>query len=119
MYCSRCGTRNDDDAKYCEKCGADLASMPKPSVPGAAPAGAPPPNPPAPVYMPPVYHPAERHAWWYPIGVWVILSAFFAFLDVASTRTISYSIWPIGILGIFMVGFPLLRLAEERTTQRR
>lgn len=24
VYCSRCGTRNDDDAKFCKKCGATL-----------------------------------------------------------------------------------------------
>lgn len=120
MFCSRCGTRNDDDAKYCEKCGADLGAMPKPSVPGAASAAtAPSPSSPAPVYMPPVYQPSQRHAWWYPIGVWVILSGFFAFLDIAATHTVSWSVWPIGILGIFMVGFPLLQLVEGRATQRR
>lgn len=111
MFCSRCGAKNDDDAKYCEKCGADLGAMPRPTVAGVP--ASPPvyPPPPAPV----MYPPSRRHAWWYPIGVWVILSAFFAFLDLVTTHTITWSIWPIGILGIFMVGFPLLNLVEERS----
>jgi len=24
VYCTKCGTQNEDDAKYCSKCGADL-----------------------------------------------------------------------------------------------
>jgi hypothetical protein len=24
VYCTRCGTKNDDDAAFCKKCGADL-----------------------------------------------------------------------------------------------
>ncbi len=115
MFCSRCGARNDDDAKYCEKCGADLGAMPRPSVPGA------PASPPvyAPAPPPVVYPPSHRHARWYPIGVWVILSAFFAFMDLVTTHTITWSVWPIGILGIFMVGFPLLNLVEERSAGPR
>lgn len=119
MYCSRCGSRNDDDARFCEKCGTDMSGMPRPTVSGTAPAApvAPPtPAAPAPPY---VYPPARPRAWWYPIGVWVILSAFFAFIDLAGTRTISWSIWPIGILGVFMVGFPLLHLLEERSSRPR
>ena len=113
MFCSRCGARNDDDAKYCEKCGADLGVMPRPTVPAAA--AAPPVLAPAPL----VYPPSRRHAWWYPVGVWVILSAFFAFMDLATTHAITWSVWPIGILGIFMVGFPLLNLVEERSAGAR
>ena len=113
MYCSRCGRRNDDDAKYCEKCGADLGVMPKPAA-GAAP----PPSPPPPLVPPMVYPPSHRHAWWYPIGVWVILSGFFAFIDLTTAHAITWSVWPVGILGIFMVGIPLLNLLEERTTGR-
>ncbi len=113
MYCSRCGARNDEDAKFCEKCGADLGGMPKPSVAGTAPVAAP--SAPQPPYVPPtVYSPARRHMWWYPIGVWVIFAGFFAFIDLTLNHTITWSIWPIGILGIFMVGFPLLHLVEER-----
>ncbi len=128
MYCSRCGARNDDDARFCEKCGTDMSGMPRPTVSGTVPAApmAPPTpfmpgTPPTPVgpVGPTVYPPARPRAWWYPIGVWVILSAFFAFLDLAATRTISWSIWPIGILGVFMVGFPLLHLAEERSSRPR
>ena len=114
MFCSRCGARNDDDAKFCEKCGADLSVMPRPSV--AAGPVPPPGMPPAP---PVVYPPSHRHAWWYPIGVWVILSAFFAFMDLVTTHAITWSVWPIGILGIFMVGFPLLNLVEERSAGAR
>ena len=115
MFCSRCGARNDEDAKFCEKCGADLSLMPKPAAtPAAAPPSGPvmPPSPPPPPYA---YPPARHRAWWYPIGVWVILSAFFLFLDLASTHAVTWSIWPIGILGIFMVGFPLLHVIEERS----
>ncbi len=112
MFCSRCGARNDDDAKFCEKCGADLTTMPRPPAPAPAAAA-------APAAPPMVYAPSQHHAWWYPIGVWVILSAFFAFLDASLTHTITWSVWPIGILGIFMVGIPLLNLFEERTTRRR
>ncbi len=120
MYCSRCGARNDEDARYCEKCGTDMSAMPRPSVAGS---GTPvtPAAPPQPYAPPPptVYAPSRPRAWWYPIGVWLILSAFFAFIDLAGTRTISWSVWPIGILGIFMVGFPLLHLVEERSTRPR
>src|SRR6184192_748365 len=28
MYCSRCGTQNDDTSKFCRSCGLDLASTP-------------------------------------------------------------------------------------------
>src|SRR5204863_1964815 len=28
MYCSRCGTQNDDASKFCRSCGLDLASTP-------------------------------------------------------------------------------------------
>ncbi len=112
MFCSRCGARNDDDAKFCEKCGADLSSMPRPAAPPplAPVASAVPPGPP-----PVVYAPDHRHAWWYPIGVWVILAGFFAFIDLSTTHTITWSVWPIGLLGIFMVGIPLLNLLEDRT----
>ncbi|MGC9516247.1 MAG: zinc-ribbon domain-containing protein [Methanomicrobiales archaeon] len=27
MYCPNCGTENQEDAKFCEKCGAELVSM--------------------------------------------------------------------------------------------
>ncbi len=111
MFCSRCGARNDDDAKFCEKCGADLATMPRPPAPTAAPA------PPPPAAPPVVYAPDHHHAWWYPIGVWVILSAFFSFIDLSTTHTFTWSVWPIGILGIFMVGIPLLNLLEDRTVR--
>jgi len=65
-----------------------------------------------------VYPPSHHHAWWYPIGVWVILSAFFSFIDLTTTHSITWSVWPIGIMGIFMVGIPLLNLVEERTAGR-
>ncbi len=115
MFCSRCGARNDDDAKYCEKCGADLSAMPRPSASVGPPAATPPAGPPP---RPAVYPPSQHHAWWYPIGVWVVLAAFFAFIDVMTTQRITWSVWPIGILGIFMVGIPVLNLIEERTTGR-
>lgn len=29
VYCSRCGTKNDDDAKFCKKCGAMMGGPPR------------------------------------------------------------------------------------------
>ena len=115
MYCSRCGAKNEDGARFCDQCGADLSAMPRAA---AAPAGAPPPGPPPTV--PPLYYPPARtRAWWYPIGVWVILAAFFVFIDVATTGRITWSVWPVGILGIFMLGFPLLHRLEEWSSRPR
>ncbi len=114
MYCSRCGAKNEDGARFCDQCGADLSAMPKP---GPAPAAAPPGMPPT---VPPMYYPPARaRAWWYPIGVWVILAAFFLFVDVSTTGTVTWSVWPIGILGIFMLGFPLLHRLEEWSVRPR
>ncbi len=116
MYCSSCGTRNDDDARFCEKCGADLTGMPRSA--GTRLAASPRPSTPSPAIPPTYYPPARPRAWWYPIGVWLILSAFFLFVDASTTRTITWAYWPIGILGIFMVGFPILRLLEETMARR-
>lgn len=66
-----------------------------------------------------VYNPAQRHAWWFPIGVWAILSVFFLFADVMVTHGISWSVWPVGVIGIFLVGFPLLRRLEAWSLARR
>ncbi len=90
--------------------------MPRPGTSAALPTA--PANPPMPGSAPLVYPPFRHHAWWYPIGVWVILAGFFAFLDLTTTHTITWSVWPIGILGIFMVGLPLLNLLEEKTQSR-
>ena len=112
MYCSRCGNRNADDATYCDRCGADLRTMPTP--PGAP--GTPPPTtPPGPASSPaPVVYAADhRHVWWFPIGVWAILSAFFLFLDLMTSAAVTWSVWPVGVIGIFLVGIPLLRRLEE------
>ena len=115
MYCSRCGAKNEDGARFCDQCGADLSAMPRAA---AAPAGAPPPGPPPTV--PPLYYPPARtRAWWYPIGVWVILASFFLFIDVVPDLTVSWAHWPIGVTGIFMVGLPLLQLLEESAARRR
>jgi len=32
VYCTKCGKRNADDAKYCEKCGVNLENLPEKSV---------------------------------------------------------------------------------------
>ncbi len=29
-YCSKCGTKNEDDAEFCKKCGTSLKGMAKP-----------------------------------------------------------------------------------------
>lgn len=87
-----------------------------------APAQAPPPGAPSPAGPPPppvYYRPAQQRAWWYPIGVWAILAAFFLFVDLSTTGRVSWSVWPIGILGIFMLGFPLLHRLEMWASRPR
>jgi zinc-ribbon domain len=124
MDCKRCGASNEDGATFCDRCGARLADGP-----AAASAGDPMSNV---VASPPassgsaqrsmervVYNPAQRHAWWFPIGVWAILSVFFLFADVMVTHGISWSVWPVGVIGIFLVGFPLLRRLEAWSLARR
>jgi hypothetical protein len=44
--------------------------------------------------------------------VWVVLSAFFLFLDLVPGDGLAWAHGPIGVLGIFLVGFPLLQLLE-------
>ena len=34
MFCKNCGYENDDDALYCENCGANLSSINSPSSSG-------------------------------------------------------------------------------------
>ncbi len=44
MYCPRCGTKNEEDALFCKKCGNDLnapSSGPVPPVPPPQPPGRP------------------------------------------------------------------------------
>lgn len=118
MFCPSCGEATDPDARFCDRCGVDLSKArgPASNDPGSDP------SPPARTAVrsaPLVFAPLRPRAWWYPIGVWVILSAFFLFLDVATDRGIDWSYWPIGILAIFMVGFPLLNLLEAWTTRLR
>ena len=38
MYCSRCGTKNADEAKFCQNCGAPLTSTVSPATPVTPPA---------------------------------------------------------------------------------
>ncbi len=108
MYCPNCAAENDDDAKYCEKCGAALP-VSRPAVESVA----------SPTRWERVYIRSPRSAWWYPLGAWAILSAFFLFLDlVGRDGTVDWAYWPIGILGIFMVGFPLLNMLDARARRR-
>lgn len=113
MYCSHCGASNEADAKFCERCGMDLASRPRASNASS--------TEPAPTRaMPPVvYPPARPRPWWYPIGVWLLLAAFFLFVDLVSGGGVDWAYWPIGIIGIFLVGFPLLNLLETRMSHER
>ena len=119
MFCPACREANDADARFCDRCGSDLTAKPAsgpPSVQDSPPKG--PPALPAP-HPPLVYAPVRPRAWWYPIGVWGLLSAFFLFLDAAPGDGIGWASWPIGVLGIFMVGFPLLGLLETWSAGRR
>jgi hypothetical protein len=107
---------NDDDSRYCDRCGAVLSgasATPSSPVAGAAPTSPTvPANPGSRLADRVVYAPARRHAWWFPIGVWAVLSAFFLFTDTMTTRSVSWSVWPVGVIGIFLVGLPLLRRLE-------
>ncbi len=89
--------------------------MPRPPAETVPPAAGSAPSMPPPA----VYHPAQHHVWWYPIGVWVILAGFFAFIDLVATGRLTWSVYPIGIFGIFMVGFPLLHLVEDRAARSK
>ena len=85
-----------------------------PSAGAPAPRPAPPVSGPSPVVFPPV----QPRAWWYPIGVWTILSAFFLFIDLVPDLVVQWAYWPVGITGIFLVGFPVLNLLERRASRR-
>ncbi|MGQ0796769.1 MAG: zinc-ribbon domain-containing protein [Methanobacteriota archaeon] len=113
MYCSHCGASNEADARFCERCGADLPATSRPPASPTATAG--PASPSAPV----VYRPARPRAWWYPIGVWMLLGAFFLFVDLVSGGGVDWAYWPVGVIGIFLVGFPLLNLLEARMSRKR
>lgn len=117
MKCASCGTENDGDARYCDGCGADLTGAPRPAEgPKGKEASRPaPPAAPQPLV---VYASVRPRAWWYPIGVWVLLSSFFLFVDLVPGDGIGWAHWPIGVLGIFMVGFPLLHLVETFVAER-
>lgn len=46
MYCTRCGTKNEEDAAFCKKCGIDLHGPSSGPTPGPTPGPAyPPPAP--------------------------------------------------------------------------
>lgn len=102
MNCPSCGTEYAPGDRFCLKCGAAVPPpAPTPMAPGAP-------------------HAAGREpSWWYPIGVWAVLTAFFLFIDLTTTGRISWAQWPIGIIGIFLVGFSLLGLADRRYRQTR
>lgn len=36
MFCPKCGVANDDQSKFCQKCGANLQTVAKEAVPGGA-----------------------------------------------------------------------------------
>jgi hypothetical protein len=124
MVCVRCGNAVDGEAKYCDRCGARIVSQP--STEGSPPEAGSPTNEVAAAEVALssaaprsfVYAPARRHAWWFPIGVWAIISAFFASVDVATTHMVSWSVWPIGVIGIFLVGVPILHRLERWSLAR-
>jgi hypothetical protein len=105
IRCPSCAVESEPDARYCDGCGAELGVQ--------APAGPGEPRPARPEATPlVVYAPVRPRAWWYPIGVWVVLSAFFLFVDLVPGDGLGWAHGPIGVLGIFLVGFPLLHLLE-------
>lgn len=121
MFCPACGEAIDADARFCDRCRTDLARGANGTASKGPPAnaGSPAPSSNAPKAPLLVFAPVRPRAWWYPIGVWVLLSAFFLFVDLATGGGVEWSYWPIGLLGIFMLGFPLLNLLEAWTARAR
>ncbi len=104
LICPSCATSNRDEALFCKYCGADVSKVSKPEAPSPLPAAAPPVPPAAP---PPPPHitprPVRPRAWWHPLGVFVILSAFFLVLDASATGRLTWSL--VVVLSIaFIVG---------------
>ncbi|NIN70208.1 MAG: zinc-ribbon domain-containing protein [Anaerolineae bacterium] len=91
MECSNCGSENPEDSRFCQMCGASFTRPTRDR-----------------------YLSKGGRAWWYPIGLWAILSAFFLFVELMAWGGINWSLWPVGILGILLVGFTLLRYANDR-----
>ncbi|MFA4825269.1 MAG: hypothetical protein WC593_08945 [Methanoregula sp.] len=46
--------------------------------------------------------------WWYGIAVMVMICVFFVGMDVYSNGRITWSVWPVGAVLFFGVGFSLL-----------
>lgn len=118
MFCPTCGERNEGGAKYCDACGTILPDLPSSTSSSAEPGreGPAPPRAREPLV---VFPPARPRAWWYPIGVWLLLSLFFVVVDLIPGDGIGWAYWPIGLSGIFLVGFPLLHLLEAWTAKRK
>jgi hypothetical protein len=49
-----------------------------------------------------------KKKWWYGIGVMGILCIFFLGMDLVQNQRITWSIWPVGAILFFGVGFSLL-----------
>jgi hypothetical protein len=65
-YCTKCGTKNEDDALFCKKCGGSIAGpaeTPEPKHPPTA-AGMPPPAAPYPPTPPPAHRPPPKSKDW-------------------------------------------------------
>lgn len=113
MDCASCGAEGQEGARYCDRCGADLALTPKPGAVPMTPSAV---AAPAPPHF--LYAPLRPPAWWYPLALWAVLAAVFLALDALGSGRITWSVWPVGLLGIFLVGFPLLHRLEAWSATR-
>jgi drug/metabolite transporter (DMT)-like permease len=46
--------------------------------------------------------------WWYQIAVFIMIGVFFVGIDVYQNGRITWSVWPVGAVLFFGVGFSLL-----------
>lgn len=115
MFCPQCSVENREDAVFCKNCGYKLSQAPKPVREEKA---APPPPTAALRPIPPM--PPSR-AWWLPLGIVSVLSAFLLLVDFVSSRRLSWSIVIVAALSLVAGGYSVLEylLAPRTRDQRR
>ena len=52
--------------------------------------------------------PKGEKKWWYQIAVMIMIGIFFVGIDVYQNGRITWSVWPVGAVLFFGVGFSLL-----------